>query len=240
MTVEQILGLDVSNEPHRERCGGTITSDTLSVWWQERAAHLLDGVQQPPVAVHHDRDGQDEAEYKQADDVGVRLRRALGPRHRAARPCPLQSITTPAQQGGHCPEQGVQPGPANRQERLAVVGGPLVVDDLLLFVTLISSKRHFNGQADLCDRCHQTKYQPSPASVQTVAGEESGAEQDMGSAHRRFIERRAKGPVLHRERRAFSPMKAQQVRTPLKSARDQEREGEREIKTRQCRLHGNH
>lgn len=42
-------------------------------------AYLLDGVKQSPIAVDHDEHWNAQAEYKQADDVGMRLCGALGP-----------------------------------------------------------------------------------------------------------------------------------------------------------------
>lgn len=95
--------------------------------WTGGTAHLFDSVEQPPIAVDHDQHRQPQTEDEQADDVGVRLGRLGCPGDRAAGPGPLQAVTTPAQQGGHCPEQGVEPGARHGQQRLAVVGGPLVV-----------------------------------------------------------------------------------------------------------------
>lgn len=41
--------------------------------------YLLDGVKQSPIAVDHNEHWNAQAEYKQADDVGMRLCGALGP-----------------------------------------------------------------------------------------------------------------------------------------------------------------
>lgn len=89
--------------------------------------YLFHRPQQPAIAVDHHQHRQTQAENEEADDVGVWLGWPSCPRHRATSSCALCSIAAPAQQGGHGPEQGIEPGTPNSEQWLAVVWTLLVV-----------------------------------------------------------------------------------------------------------------
>lgn len=83
--------------------------------------HLSDGVQQLAVGVEDDAERQHQAEGEQADDVGDIVRRLGLPVHRAGGAGTLGPVPAPAQQRGHSPGHGVEPGEADPSQRRAVV-----------------------------------------------------------------------------------------------------------------------
>lgn len=90
------------------------------------AAYLFDGVQQAPVAVHHDHHRDHQAEDEETDDVGCGLSWLWGPAHWTARACTFYPITAPAQQRRHGPDQGINPRATNCQQSLAEIVAALV------------------------------------------------------------------------------------------------------------------
>lgn len=82
---------------------------------------LSDGVQKLAVGVEDDAEWQDQAEGKQADDVGDIVWRLGLPVNRAGGAGTLGSILAPAQQWGNSPGHRVEPGEADPSQCRAVV-----------------------------------------------------------------------------------------------------------------------
>lgn len=84
-------------------------------------SHLSDGAQQLPIGEDDDYEGHDEAEDKQADDVGYAVGSLGRPFDRAGGARTLQAIAAPAEEGRQGPDQGVDPGQYDAQWGLTVV-----------------------------------------------------------------------------------------------------------------------
>lgn len=80
-------------------------------------------MQQLPIAEDNDHEGKQQAEDKQADDVGDVVGRLGGPVHRAGGARTFRAVAAPAKQGWHGPPEGVQPGEGHANRHLAVVSG---------------------------------------------------------------------------------------------------------------------
>lgn len=85
-------------------------------------AHLSDGAQQLPVAEHDHQEWHDQAEDEQADDVGDTVGRLGCPVDGAGCPRTLRAVAAPAEERRDGPGQRVEPGQADAQAHLAVVG----------------------------------------------------------------------------------------------------------------------
>lgn len=84
--------------------------------------HLPDGAQQLPIAEHDHQEGHNEAEHKQADDVGYVIGCLGGPVDRAGCPRTLWAVAAPAKERRHSPDEGVEPGQGDAQRDLTVIG----------------------------------------------------------------------------------------------------------------------
>lgn len=101
-------------------CAGTalsVEAFPTPVW-----PHLSDGTQQLPIAEHDHQEWHDEAEDKQADDVGYAICRLCRPVDRAGRPRALWAVAAPAKEWWQGPDEGVDPGQGDAQRDLTVVG----------------------------------------------------------------------------------------------------------------------
>lgn len=78
-------------------------------------------MQQFAVGVEDDAEGQQQAEGKQADDVGDVVGRLGPPVHRAGGAGTLGPVAAPAQQRRHGPGQRVEPGEADPSQHWPVV-----------------------------------------------------------------------------------------------------------------------
>lgn len=78
-------------------------------------------MQQFAVGVEDDAEGQEQAERKQADDVGDVVGRLGPPVHRAGGAGALGPVPAPAQQRRHGPGQRVEPGEADPCQHWPVI-----------------------------------------------------------------------------------------------------------------------
>lgn len=79
-------------------------------------------MKQLPIRVDNDKEWEDEAEDKKADDVGDVVARLGCPVHRAGGSGPLGSIATPTEERRQSPDDGVDPGQHNSHCNPPVVG----------------------------------------------------------------------------------------------------------------------
>lgn len=98
----------------------------IQAFWtkqETRRPHLFDSVKQLPIRVDNDEEWEDEAEDKEADDVGDIVGRLGRPVHWAGGSGPLGSIATPTEERRQSPDDGVDPGQHNSRCNFPVVGG---------------------------------------------------------------------------------------------------------------------
>lgn len=84
--------------------------------------YLSDGAQQLPIAEHDHQERHDQAEDKQADDVGYVIRRLGRPVDRAGCAGTLGAVAAPAKQRWQGPDERVDPGQKDAQGDFAVIG----------------------------------------------------------------------------------------------------------------------
>lgn len=84
--------------------------------------HLSDGAEQLSIAEDDHQEWHDQAEDKQADDVGYVVGGLGCPVHRAGGAGTLGAIAAPAEQRRQGPDEGIDPGQDDAQRDFAVVG----------------------------------------------------------------------------------------------------------------------
>lgn len=124
--------------------------------WEQAGAYLFDGVQEAPVAVHHHRHGDNQAEDEETDDVGGGLSWLWGPAYRTACACTFHPITAPAEQGWHGPDQGINPRATHGQQSLAEIVAALVAQGEGA-VALIGQHGQGDQGHDACNEPSNTK-----------------------------------------------------------------------------------